>query len=210
MIQDMSILLKLGIITPKLCILIHKILILNAQTYPDRYSMRDVSDCIDEIGRSESKIFSTIDLTSGFWQMVLKPKCRPYTAFTVYGMGQFEFQTSPMGLLGCPASFQRLMELVMKDFPNVLVYIDEILVHTKTHEEHCKILTMVLRRLRKHNLKIRLEKCHFATTSVEYLGFKLTPEGVKPGSDKTEVIWNAPPPDSVQRVRQFMGLCNFF
>ncbi len=101
---------------------------LNAQTYPDRYSMRDVTDCIHEIGKSNSKIFSTIDLTSGFWQMVLKPECRPYTAFTVYGMGQFEFKTSPMGLLGCPASFQRLMEAAMKGIPNVLVYIDDVLV----------------------------------------------------------------------------------
>jgi len=183
---------------------------LNAQTYPDRYSMRDVTDCIHEIGKSGSKIFSTIDLTSGFWQMVLKPECRPYTAFTVYGMGQYEFKTSPMGLLGCPASFQRLMEAVMKGIPNVLVYIDDILIHSKTHEEHRAILSQVFRRLAKHNLKIRLEKCHFATTEVEYLGFKLTPDGVLPGTDKTAVIKSAAPPDNVQRVRQFLGLCNFF
>ena len=81
---------------------------LNTQTYIDKYSMRDVTDCIHEIGRSGSTIFSTIDLTSGFWQMVLEPKSRPLTAFTVYGMGQFEFKTSPMGLLGCPASFQKV------------------------------------------------------------------------------------------------------
>jgi len=164
--------------------------------------MRDVSDCIDEIGHSESTIFSTIDLTSGVWQMVLKPQCREYTAFTVYGMGQFEFQNSPMGLLGCSASFQWLMELVMKDIPNVLVYIDDILIHSKDHNEHCRILTEVLRRLQKHNLKIRLEKCHFATTSVEYLGFRLTPEGVKPGKDKTEVIRTAQPP------QPYKGLLN--
>ena len=183
---------------------------LNAQTYPDRYSMRDVTDCIHEIGKSGSSIFSTIDLTSGFWQMVLKPECRPYTAFTVYGMGQFEFKTSPMGLLGCPASFQRLMEAVMKGIPNVLVYIDDILVHSKTHQQHREILGQVFRRLEKHNLKIGLEKCFFATREVEYLGFRLTPDGVLPGTDKTAVIKNASPPDNVQRVRQFLGLCNFF
>jgi hypothetical protein len=75
---------------------------LNAQTYPDRYSMRDVNDCIDEIGRSESKIFSTIDLTSGFWQMVLKPKCRPYTAFTVYGMPRLLSEIDGAGHEGHP------------------------------------------------------------------------------------------------------------
>jgi hypothetical protein len=69
---------------------------LNQQTYIDKYSMRDVSDCIQEIGKSESTIFSTIDLTSGFWQMVLEPNSRPLAAFTAYGMGQYEFNTSAM------------------------------------------------------------------------------------------------------------------
>ena len=183
---------------------------LNQQTYIDKYSMRDVTECIHEIGRAESTIFSTIDLTSGFWQMVLEPKSRPLTAFTVYGMGQFEFKTSPMGLLGCPASFQRLMETVTKDIPNVIVYIDDILVHSKTHEEHRRTLRLLFERLTKHNLKIRLEKCHFGKSEVEYLGFRLTPKGIVPGTDKVKAVRDTPPPASVHQVRQFLGLCNFF
>jgi len=158
---------------------------LDAKTYPDRYSMRDVNNCIHEIGKSGSRLFSTIDLTLWFWQMVLKPEGREYTAFTVYGMGQFEFKTNPMGLLGCPASFQRLMEAAMKGIPNVLVYIDDILIHSNTHEEHRQILRQVFQRLKHFNLKIRLEKCHFAAEEVEYLEFKLTPNRVLPGTDKT-------------------------
>ena len=183
---------------------------LNQQTYIDKYSMRDVTECIHEIGRSESTIFSTIDLTSGFWQMVLEPKSRPLTAFTVYGMGQFEFKTSPMGLLGCPASFQRLMEQVTKGIPNVIVYIDDILVHSKTHDEHRRILDLLFKRLQQHHLQIRLEKCHFGKTEVEYLGFRLTPKGVVPGTDKVKAVRDTPPPASVHQVRQFLGLCNFF
>jgi putative transposase len=125
-------------------------------------------------------------------------------------MGQYEFTTSPMGLLGCPASFQRLMEMVTKDLPNVIVYIDDILVHSKTHRQHQQILSQLFQRLSQHNLKIRLEKCHFATTEVEYLGFKLTPKGVLPGTDKTKAIKDATPPSTVHQVRQFLGLCNFF
>lgn len=183
---------------------------LNQNTYIDKYSMRDVSDCIHEIGKAESTIFSTIDLTSGFWQMVLEPESRPLTAFTVYGMGQYEFTTSPMGLLGCPASFQRLMEAVTKDLPNVIVYIDDILVHSKTHAQHQHILRLLFERLSQHNLKIRLEKCHFAKTEVEYLGFRLTPKGILPGTDKVQAVRDTKPPTTVHQVRQFLGLCNFF
>jgi hypothetical protein len=85
--------------------------------------MKDVSECIGEIGRSGSTIFSTIDLTSGFWQMLLQPKSRPYTAFTISGLGQFQWVTTPMGLLGLPASFQRLMETVVAGLSNIIVYI---------------------------------------------------------------------------------------
>jgi hypothetical protein len=120
---------------------------LNQQSYTDKYSMKDVSEFIGEIGRSGSTIFSTIDLTAGFWQMILHPRARPYTAFTVPGMGQFQWVTSPMGLLGCPASFQRLMETVVKGIANIIVYIDDLLVHSATHEEHLFTLNQVLARL---------------------------------------------------------------
>ena len=91
---------------------------LNNQSYTDKYSMKDVSECIGKIGQSGSTIFSTIDLTAGFWQMILHPRARPYTAFTVPGMGQFQWVTSPMGLLGCPASFQRLMDCLLYTSPS--------------------------------------------------------------------------------------------
>ena len=183
---------------------------LNANSVVDKYSMRDVSECIGEIGRSGSNIFSTLDLTSGFWQMVLQPKSRPYTAFTVPGMGQFQWITSPMGLLGCPASFQRLVEAVVKGIKNVIVYIDDLLIHSKTHKEHRQQLMEVLYRLQSHGLKANLKKCVFGSTNVAYLGFQLTPDGIKPGKDKLKVVQQAQPPSNVHEIRQFLGLCNFF
>jgi len=87
----------------------------------DKYSMFDVHECVNQIGRAESTIFTTLDLTSGFWQMLLHPDSHKYTAFTIPGMGQFEWVTSPMGLLGCPASFQRLVEAVVKGITNIIV-----------------------------------------------------------------------------------------
>ena len=183
---------------------------LNAQTYIDKYSMRDVQDCIDEIGRAGSTVFSTIDLTSGFWQMLLHPKSRPLTAFTVTGMGQFEFVTSPMGLLGCPASFQRLMEAVTEGLRNIIVYIDDLFVHSHTHSEHRQQLEDLFTRLAQHNLKINLKKCFFGQKKVEYLGFSLTENGILPGTEKLKAVSKAAPPDTIQGIRQFLGLCNFF
>jgi hypothetical protein len=98
--------------------------------------MKDVSECIGEIGRSGSTIFSTIDLTSGFWQMLLQPKSRPYIAFTISGLGQFQWVTTPMGLLGSPASFQRLMETAVAGLSNIIVYIDDLLLHSSQHPDH--------------------------------------------------------------------------
>jgi hypothetical protein len=117
--------------------------------------MRDIQECIDEIGRMGSSIFSTIDLTSGFWQMMLNPECRKYTAFTLPGLGQFEWNASPMGLLGAPGSFQRLMEIVLHNLTNILAYIDDLLVHTKDHNKHLEILEQLFIRLRKHGLKFK-------------------------------------------------------
>jgi hypothetical protein len=85
--------------------------------------------------------------------MILHPRARPYTAFTVPGMGQFQWVTSPMGLLGCPASFQRLMETVVKGLANVIVYIDDLLVHSPTHLEHITALDQVLQCLVQQHIK---------------------------------------------------------
>ena len=134
---------------------------LNANTYVDKYSMKDVQECISEIGLAGSTIFTTLDLTSGFWQMALDPKSRPYTAFTVPGMGQFEWKVVSMGLASAPSAFQRLVELVVKGINNVVVYIDDLIIHSKTHEEHLKRLDEVFTRLAAHNLRANLKKCVF-------------------------------------------------
>jgi hypothetical protein len=102
------------------------------------------------------------------------------------------------------------MEGVMRNISSVIVYINDLLVHTTTHEEHLKILEQVLERLHAHNLKINLDKCCFGNKEVSYLGFTLTPAGIKPGKNKVKAIKNAKPPTDVKTIRSFVGLCNFF
>jgi hypothetical protein len=180
---------------------------LNQNSHIDKYWMKEITGVI---GRANSTIFTTLDLTSEFWQMQLDEDSQKLTAFTIPGKGQFHWITSPMGLLGCPASFQCLMEGVLRDIPNVLVYIDNLLVHTDTHEKHLQVLDQVLARLHKNHLKINLEKCVFGNKKVSYLGFTLTPDGIKPGKNKLKAIKDAKPPTDIKTIRSFVGLCNFF
>ena len=113
--------------------------------------------------------------------MKLDEDSQPLTAFTIPGMGQFAWVTVPMGLLLCAAIFQHLMEAILRKIKNVLVYIDDLLVHTVSHEEHLVVLEKVFERLHTNHLKVNLEKCAFGNQEVFYLGFTLTPEGIKPG-----------------------------
>jgi hypothetical protein len=139
--------------------------------------------------------------------MQLDEKSQPLMAFTITGQGQYQWITSPMGLLGCPASFQRLMEGVLRNTSNI---IDDLLVHTQTHDEHLRVHDQVLDRLQTYNLKINLDKCFFGNREVSYLGFTLTPEGIKPGKNKLKAIKDAKPPTDVKAIHSFVRTCNFF
>ena len=183
---------------------------LNANSQTDKYSMKTVEECIGDIGRSGSTIFSTLDLSSGFWQLPLDENSRKYTAFTVHNMGQFEWTRTSQGLHSAPSQYQRLMELTTKGLHNVIVYIDDLLVHTSDHASQRHSLQLLFNRLRKANLKLNLKKCFFGSTNVTYLGFRLTPQGILPGADKLAAVKNARPPTNVHQIQQFLGLANFF
>jgi hypothetical protein len=115
----------------------------------------------------------------------------------VPGMGQFEWIMSPMGLLGCPASFQRLVEMAMKGVVNLIVYIDDILLHSKNHFDHKQHLEKLFTRLRNANLKVYLSKCEFGATNVSCMGYRLTPEGIFPGSNILKAVRDSKPPSTI-------------
>jgi Reverse transcriptase (RNA-dependent DNA polymerase) len=105
--------------------------------------------------------------------MKLEEKLQPLTTFTIPGKGQFHWITLPVGLLGCPASFQQLMEGVLRNLQNIIVYIDDLLVHSDTHDKHLQILEKVLDQLRQNHLKIKLENTIFSNKEVSYFYLKL-------------------------------------
>jgi hypothetical protein len=130
--------------------------------------------------------------------------------FTLPGLGQFEWNASAAGLIGAPRSFQKLLEIIIHQLTNILAHIDDLLVHTKDHKQQLKILNQLFIRLRQHGLKINLPKSMFCLPEVEYLGFKINQEGVRPSTDQLKAIAATQPIQDVAEVNQFLGLCNFF
>lgn len=182
----------------------------NNKAVVDKYSIRTPQECIAEVGRADSKVFTTLDLTSGYWQMGLDEDSRKYTAFTLPGKGQYVWKRCPQGSASSPASFSRLMDIVMKDMPFSLTFMDDVLVHSKSLNAHLGHLEQALARLRQHGLKINPTKCDLAAEEVDYLGQRLTRQGIVPGKAKTKAIAEAPAPTSQRQVKSFVSLCNFF
>ena len=184
---------------------------INKASYIDKYAIKDVQECVDAIGKSNSKIFSTMDMASGFWQQELTQDSRDYTAFTIPLLNtQFRWKRTVMGLQGAPASFSRLTALVFRGIINAITYIDDLLTHTMTHEEQLLILQQCFDRMRQFNMKFNIKKCVFGATSVTYLGFQLSEHGVSPATDKIEAIQKFKAPTTLKEVRAFIGFCNYF
>jgi hypothetical protein len=184
---------------------------LNANTYEDRYAIRDVRECIDAVGKARSAVFSTLDLAGAFWQLSLKAESRLATAFTLpHRNTQYAWKRAAMGLRGCPGSFSRLMGIVFKDLPGVITYVDDALVHSPDQATHMRTLGLVAERLRKHGLKLNIKKCFFGRTSVTYLGYNISAEGISPNKDKVKAIRDMNPPNTLRRVKEFLGLTNYF
>jgi hypothetical protein len=166
---------------------------------------------LDKVGKSRSLIFSTFELTSSFWQQSLQEKSRQYTAFSVPGKGaRYQWRVTPMGLQGSPALFTRLMDFVMMGVKGIITYIDDILVHSRDHEQHLKTIEEVLWRLHKYGLKLNVDKTIIGAKMVQYLGYTLSGQGVTLSKDKLAAIKDFPMPTSPKAVWEFLGLANYF
>ena len=183
---------------------------LNHHTIPDRYPMPLLSEVLQNIG-SENNVFSTIDLLSGYYQIELDEESRKYTAFST-NSGHFQYRRMPMGLRTAPGTFQRLMNSVLAGVlgDGIFVYLDDIIVATRTFEEHMEKLDILLSKLNAAGLAIKLSKCKFCYSEITFLGHKLDAEGIHTLDDKIEAVRKFPAPKNVDELRQFLGLCGYY
>ena len=166
---------------------------------------------IDQIGTSQSTFFSSMDLKSGYFQVKLEEDSRHKTAFICHHV-LFQFKGMVMGLSTSTSTFQKLMNNVFKQLSwhILLFYLDDVLVHSQTFEDHLIHLRLVFDRLRSSHLTLTPSKCFFGTRSVKFLGHRLSKEGCSPEKSNTHAFDTFPTPKTQKHVRQFLGMTEYF
>ena len=182
---------------------------LNEITIKNKYPLPLMDELFDRV--VNAKWFTKIDLRSGFHQIAIRPEDREKTAFrTRYG--SFEYTVLPMGLCNAPGTFMQLMNETFADMldKSVLCFLDDILIFSRTEEEHAQHVHAVLRRLRERKLYAKLSKCEFFQQEVEFLGHRIGANGLRVSPDKIGAVRDWPVPTTVTEVRSFLGLANFY
>ena len=156
------------------------------------------------------KVFSTLDLCSGYYHIGLLDSAKPKTAFVVLGMGKYEFNRVPFGLAQALAYFQRMINEVLTGCNFAMGYIDHIIIFSKTEEEHLQHLEEIFDQLWKAGLKLKLQKCSFFKKHIQYLGHLISDEGIQPLPDKLESITKMPTLQNAKQVKQFLGLVGYY
>jgi hypothetical protein len=179
----------------------------NKETIRDEYPLKRVDDMLDSM--QGARYFATMDLYSGYWQVAMEESSIPKTAFTTH-MGLFEFTRMPFGLTNAPATFQRLMEYVLRglDWRVCLVFIDDIIIPAKTEDELLDRLRQVMDRLRAAGLKVKAKKCCFGMRQVNFVGHIVGNGGILPDPGKIDAIASWPKPSSLDDLRSFLGFAN--
>ena len=182
---------------------------LNKVTVKNKYPLPRIDDLLDQL--SGSSIFSKIDLRSGYHQLRVRAEDVPKTAFrTRYG--HYEFLVMPFGLTNAPAVFMDYMNRIFRQYLDqfVVVFIDDILIYSKSREEHEVHLRIVLSILREKQLFAKMSKCEFWLSEVKFLGHVISQEGVSVDPSKVEAVLNWKRPETVTEIRSFLGLTGYY
>ena len=155
-----------------------------------------------------AKVFSTIDLRSGYHHIALGKSSRAQTAF-VMPFGKYEFLMVPFGLAQAPAYFQLLMNKVLKELKFTMTYLDDIIIFSQDELQHLEHLEIVFNCLWEAGLKMKYSKCDFFKSEIHYLGHLISPEGISLLPNKLDSIKHMPVPNSAKEIKQFLGLTGY-
>ncbi|KAL4030756.1 hypothetical protein IC575_009007 [Cucumis melo] len=182
---------------------------LNKVTVKNRYPLPRIDDLFDQL--QGATVFSKIDLWSGYHQLRIKDEDVPKTAFRSR-YGHYEFIVMSFGLTNAPVVFMDLMNRVFREFLDtfVIVFIDDILIYSKTEAEHEKHLRMVLQTLRDNKLYAKFSKCEFWLKQVSFLGHVVSKAGVSVDPAKIEAVTGWTRPSTISEVRSFLGLAGYY
>ena len=171
------------------------------------YPLPKVDDLLATL--AGGKTFSKLDLSHAYQQIQLSEESRPLVTINT-SKGLYRYTWLPFGISAAPSIFQRTMENLLKGIPQVVVYIDDILVTGKTEAEHLQHLKEVLARLQKAGMRLKKSKCSFMMEKVTYLGHVISQEGIYPAPEKVWAVSQAPTPSNVTQLKSFLGLLSFY
>ncbi|GAA5938005.1 hypothetical protein JCM1841_002915 [Sporobolomyces salmonicolor] len=182
---------------------------LNRVTVKNAYPLPRIDDCYQYL--QHARFFTTLDLKSGYWQVQLTDCAAPKTTFTSRA-GHFQFKVMPFGLTNAPATFQAMMNDILSPYLDrfVLVYLDDIVIFSKTLAEHQEHVKKVLTALNEHQLVLSEKKCAWAKTSLVYLGHVVDGEGIRTNPAKVDKITSWPKPATITDVRGFINLATYY
>ena len=182
---------------------------LNKRTIRNRYPLPLPEEMMDRLRGSQ--VFSKIDLRSGYWQMPVRDEDVPKTAFRTR-WGSYEFLVMPFGVTNAPSQFMHLVQDVLREYLDdfVIVFIDDILIFSRTTEEHCKHLRLVFKRLAEQQVYAKASKCLIHVKELEFLGQWITTRGVAPVKGKLNAVRAWETPINVKDIRSFLGFANYY
>ena len=182
---------------------------LNRITKKDVYPLPRIDNTLDCL--KGATYFSTMDMQTGYWQIEVDEADREKTAF-ITPDGLYEFKVMPFGLCNAPATFERMMDNLLRHlkWTTCLCYLDDIVVFSKTFEEHLSRLSTVLKCVQAAGLRLNPKKCLFVAKEIKILGHLVNGDGVRPDPDKVRAVTEFPTPQHIRDVRSFLGLCSYY